>query len=214
MNIVMLGVPGAGKGTQAKILSEKYEIPHISTGEILRENLKQETELGKKVKTYMDSGALVPDDLMVDLVADRLKRPDCVRGYILDGYPRTIPQAENLKKVLTGMGQTIDYAINIDVPDEAIIERMTGRRVCKDCGATYHVTSFTSKKDGICDQCGGKLIIRSDDEPETVVKRLEIYHEQTKPLINYYINEGSLVHVDGNREIDEVYTDIFKALGE
>ncbi|MFR3530982.1 MAG: adenylate kinase, partial [Lachnospiraceae bacterium] len=172
MKIIMLGAPGAGKGTQAKKIAAKYDIPHISTGDIFRANIKNGTELGKKAKTYMDQGLLVPDELVVDLVVDRVNQEDCGKGYVLDGFPRTIPQAEALDKALSGMGQKLDYAIDVDVPDENIIRRMSGRRACVGCGATYHLEYAPTKKEGICDACGGELILRDDDKPETVKKRL------------------------------------------
>ena len=183
MKIIMLGAPGAGKGTQAKKLSEKYGIPHISTGDIFRANIKNNTELGQKAKGYMDAGQLVPDELVVDLVVDRIKEKDCFKGFILDGFPRTIPQAEALDYALNNQNEKIDYAINVDVPDENIINRMGGRRACVGCGATYHVVNMPPKKEGICDHCGEKLVLREDDKPETVKKRLQVYHDQTKPLI-------------------------------
>ncbi|MDO5146154.1 MAG: adenylate kinase [Eubacteriales bacterium] len=213
MKIVMLGAPGAGKGTQAKMLSEKYGIPHISTGDIFRMNIKNNTELGKKAKGYMDAGQLVPDELVVDLVVDRIKAKDCMQGFILDGFPRTIPQAEALDYALNNQNEKIDYAINVDVPDEHIVERMSGRRACSDCGATYHVVTIPSKKEGICDVCGGTLVLREDDKPETVKKRLEVYHEQTKPLIDYYNKKENLLKVDGTQGIQVVFEEITKVLG-
>ncbi len=214
MKIIMLGAPGAGKGTQAKKIADKYGIPHISTGDIFRANIKNGTELGKKAKAYMDQGALVPDELVVDLVADRVKQPDCEKGYVLDGFPRTIPQAESLDKVLASMGQKIDYAINVEVPDENIVRRMSGRRACVGCGATYHIVYAPTKAEGICDRCGEKLILRDDDKPETVTKRLSVYHEQTQPLIEYYGKQGSLKEVDGTMDMEDVFADICKILGE
>ena len=184
MKVVMLGAPGAGKGTQAKKIAAKYNIPHISTGDIFRANIKNGTELGKKAKTYMDQGLLVPDELVVDLVVDRVNQEDCADGYVLDGFPRTIPQAEALTKALASQGQKLDYAIDVDVPDENIVRRMSGRRACVGCGATYHLEYAPTKKEGICDVCGGELILRDDDKPETVEKRLGVYHEQTQPLID------------------------------
>ena len=175
MKIIMLGAPGAGKGTQAKKIAAKYDIPHISTGDIFRANIKNGTELGKKAKTYMDQGLLVPDELVVDLVVDRVNQEDCGNGYVLDGFPRTIPQAEALDKALSGMGQKLDYAIDVDVPDENIIRRMSGRRACVGCGATYHLEYAPTKKEGICDACGGELVLRDDDKPETV-KKLSLIH--------------------------------------
>ena len=213
MKIIMLGAPGAGKGTQAKKIAAKYNIPHISTGDIFRANIKNGTELGKKAKTYMDQGLLVPDDLVVDLVVDRVCQDDGERGYVLDGFPRTIPQAEALTKALADMGQKVDYAIDVDVPDENIVRRMSGRRACVGCGATYHVVYAPTKKEGICDTCGGELILRDDDKPETVQKRLNVYHEQTQPLIDYYTEAGILKTVDGTVDIDDVFQSIVDILG-
>ena len=213
MKIIMLGAPGAGKGTQAKKLSEKYGIPHISTGDIFRANIKNGTELGKKAKTYMDQGLLVPDELVVDLVVDRVNQDDCVNGYVLDGFPRTIPQAEALDKALKELGQKIDYAINVEVPDENIVHRMGGRRACIGCGATYHVEFNAPKVEDVCDTCGGELVLRDDDKPETVQKRLSVYHAQTQPLIDYYKKANVLVEVDGTQDINVVFQDIVKILG-
>lgn len=214
MKIIMLGAPGAGKGTQAKKIAEKYKIPHISTGDIFRANIKNGTELGNKAKTYMDQGLLVPDELVVDLVVDRVKQDDCVNGYVLDGFPRTIPQAEALDAALNAIGETIDYAINVEVPDENIIRRMSGRRACVGCGATYHLVHIPSKTEGICDTCGNELILRDDDKPETVEKRLNVYHDQTQPLIDYYTNKNVLVEVDGTVDMADVFAAIVKILGE
>ncbi|MDO4553606.1 MAG: adenylate kinase [Lachnospiraceae bacterium] len=214
MKIIMLGAPGAGKGTQAKMIAEKYEIPHISTGDIFRANIKNNTELGKKAKAYMDAGQLVPDELTVALVLDRIKKADCVKGYILDGFPRTIPQADALDSALNDRGEKIEYAINVDVPDEHIIKRMSGRRACSDCGATYHVVYNPTKEEGVCDACHGSLVLRDDDKPETVKKRLEVYHEQTKPLIDHYGAKNVLHTVDGTLDIDVVFAEINKFLGE
>ena len=213
MKIIMLGAPGAGKGTQAKKIAEKYAIPHISTGDIFRANIKNGTELGQKAKGYMDQGLLVPDELVVDLVADRVKQGDCKNGYVLDGFPRTIPQAEALDHALAEMGEKMDYAINVEVPDENIVNRMSGRRACVDCGATYHNVYAPTKEDGVCDKCGGSLILRDDDKPETVKKRLGVYHDQTQPLIDYYTNAGILKEVDGTIEIEDVFGEIVKILG-
>ena len=213
MKIIMLGAPGAGKGTQAKKIAEKYGIPHISTGDIFRANIKNGTELGKKAKTYMDQGLLVPDELVVDLVVDRVNQDDCANGYVLDGFPRTIPQAEALDKALSEMGQKMDYAINVEVPDDNIVNRMSGRRACVDCGATYHIVYAPTKEEGICDKCGGELILRDDDKPETVTNRLNVYHEQTKPLIDYYEKQGIVHTIDGTQTMDEVFSDIRKILG-
>lgn len=213
MKIIMLGAPGAGKGTQAKKIAAKYGIPHISTGDIFRANIKNGTELGKKAKTYMDQGLLVPDELVVDLVVDRVNQDDCKNGYVLDGFPRTIPQAEALTEALAKMGQKVDYAIDVDVPDENIVRRMGGRRACVGCGATYHVEYAPTKKEGICDVCGGELILRDDDKPETVQKRLNVYHEQTQPLIDYYTKAGILKTVDGTVDINDVFQAIVDILG-
>lgn len=214
MKIIMLGAPGAGKGTQAKQIAEKYTIPHISTGDIFRANIKAETELGKKAKKYMDEGLLVPDELVMDLVVDRLQQDDCEKGYVLDGFPRTIVQAEGLDKELAKLGQKMDYAIDVEVPDENIVNRMSGRRACVGCGATYHIQYAAPAKEGICDKCGGELILRQDDAPETVKKRLGVYHDQTQPLIRYYDQEGILVKVDGTKDIEDVFADIVKVLEE
>ena len=210
----MLGAPGAGKGTQAKKIAAKYSIPHISTGDIFRANIKNNTELGQKAKTYMDKGELVPDELVVDLIMDRFKEADCANGYVLDGFPRTIPQAEALDKALAAQGQKMDYAIDVDVPDENIVQRMGGRRACVGCGATYHLVYAAPKKEGICDTCGGELILRDDDKPETVQKRLGVYHEQTQPLIDYYTKAGILKEVDGTVDMEEVFQNIVQILGE
>ena len=212
MKIIMLGAPGAGKGTQAKKIAAKYKIPHISTGDIFRANIKNGTELGNKAKTYMDQGLLVPDELVVDLVVDRVVQEDCKNGYVLDGFPRTIPQAEALDSALMNMNQKIDYAINIEVPDQNIVDRMSGRRACLSCGATYHIVNIPTKVEGICDVCGGNTVLRDDDKPETVIKRLRVYHEQTQPLIEYYIDQGILVEVDGTMEMTDVFSAIEKIL--
>ena len=213
MKIIMLGAPGAGKGTQAKKIAAKYGIPHISTGDIFRANIKNGTELGKKAKTYMDQGLLVPDELVVDLVVDRVNQDDCTNGYVLDGFPRTIPQAEALTEALEKMGQKVDFAIDVNVPDENIVKRMGGRRACVTCGATYHMVYAPTKKEGICDTCGGELILRDDDKPETVQKRLNVYHDQTQPLIDYYTSQGILHTVDGTVDIDDVFRAITEFLG-
>ena len=214
MKNIMLGAPGAGKGTQAKKIAAKYDIPHISTGDIFRANIKNGTELGNKAKTYMDQGLLVPDELVVDLVVDRVKQEDCKNGYVLDGFPKTIPQAEALDKALAAIGEKMDYAIDVDVPDENIVHRMSGRRACVGCGATYHLEYAPTKTEGICDACGKELILRDDDKPETVKKRLGVYHEQTQPLIDYYTNAGILKTVDGTVDINDVFQTIVNILGE
>ena len=212
MKIIMLGAPGAGKGTQAKKLAAKYGIPHISTGDIFRANIKEGTELGSKAKGYMDQGLLVPDELVIDLVVDRLTWDDAKGGYVLDGFPRSIPQARALTDALAAKGESVDYAIDIEIPDQNIIERMGGRRACVGCGATYHIVNIPPKKEGICDNCGEKLILRDDDKPETVKKRLDVYHEQTQPLIEYYKNEGVLRSVDGTLSMDDCFAEIVKIL--
>ena len=210
MKIIMLGAPGAGKGTQAKKIAAKYDIPHISTGDIFRMNIKLGTELGTKAKTYMEQGLLVPDELVVDLVVDRLNQEDCKNGYVLDGFPRTIPQA----KALLAAKHKVDFAINVDVPDENIVRRMSGRRACIRCGATYHIEYNPPKVEDTCDHCGNNLVLRYDDTPETVLKRLGIYHEQTKPLTDYYTEIGILKTIDGTMGIDEVFQAIVEILGE
>ena len=214
MKIIMLGAPGAGKGPQAKMLAAKYDIPHISSGDIFRANIKNGTELGAKAKEYMDKGLLVPDELVVDLIMDRFKADDCKNGYILDGFPRTIPQAEALDKALTAVGESIDYAINVEVPDENIVNRMSGRRACVGCGATYHIKYSPTKVEGKCDTCNGDLIIRDDDKPETVLNRLNVYHEQTQPLIDYYSGKGVMREVDGTVDMQLVFDSIVAILGE
>ena len=214
MKIIMLGAPGAGKGTQAKKIAAKYNIPHISTGDIFRMNIKLGTELGIKAQTYMTQGLLVPDELVVDLVVDRLNQEDCKNGFVLDGFPRTIPQAEALRDALKEMNTAIDYAINVDVPDENIIRRMAGRRACIRCGATYHIEYNPPKVEDTCDHCENNLVLRYDDEPETVKKRLGVYHEQTKPLIDYYTNAGKIRIIDGTMDIEDVFAAIVTILGE
>ena len=213
MKLVRLGAPGAGKGTQAKRIAAKYQIPHISTGDIFRANIKAGTELGMKAKSYMDQGQLVPDEVTIGMLLDRISQDDCAGGYVLDGFPRTIPQAESLTKALASRGEKLDYAVNVDVPDENIVTRMSGRRACLGCGATYHIVYNAPKKEGICDVCGEKLVLRDDDKPETVQKRLAVYHDQTQPLIDYYKQEGILAEVDGTQDMDKVFQDIVKILG-
>lgn len=213
MKLIMLGAPGAGKGTQAKKISAKYGIPHISTGDIFRANIKGGTELGMKAKAFMDQGQLVPDEITIGMLLDRIKEDDCQKGYVLDGFPRTIPQAESLTKALTELGDKIDWAVNVDVPDENIISRMSGRRACLGCGQTYHIVYNAPSQKGICDVCGQELVLRDDDKPETVQKRLEVYHKQTQPLIDYYRGAGVLAEVDGTKDLEEVFQDIVKILG-
>ncbi len=213
MKIIMLGAPGAGKGTQAKRIAKKYEIPHISTGDIFRANIKNGTELGQKAKQYMDQGLLVPDELTCDLVMDRIQQDDCKNGFVLDGFPRTIPQAEALDEALKKIGQSMDYAIDVDVPDDHIVNRMGGRRACLGCGATYHIEFNPTKAEGICDACGAQTVLRDDDKPETVQKRLGVYHDQTQPLIEYYQKQGILKSVDGTQPMDAVFDAITGILG-
>lgn len=212
MKIIMLGAPGAGKGTQAKMIADKYGIPHISTGDIFRMNIKNGTQLGMEAKQYMDKGLLVPDELTVKILLDRVAQDDCKNGYVLDGFPRTIPQAEVLDEALTKLGDHIDYAIDVDVPDENIVRRMGGRRACISCGATYHIEHVPPKKEGICDICGQELILRDDDKPETVQNRLSVYHEQTQPLIDFYQAKGVLRTVDGTADMKDVFEAIVAIL--
>lgn len=214
MKIVMLGAPGAGKGTQAKKIADKYGIPHISTGDIFRANIKEGTELGMKAKAFMDKGLLVPDEITIGMLMDRIHQDDCKNGYVLDGFPRTIPQAESLTKALAEGGEAIDYAVNVDVPDQSIIDRMAGRRACLSCGSTYHIVYAPAKKEGICDRCGAALVLRDDDKPETVKKRLTVYHDQTQPLIDYYEKAGVLKTVDGTQAMDQVFAAIAAILGD
>ena len=213
MKIIMLGAPGAGKGTQAKMIADKYKVPHVSTGDIFRANIKNGTELGKEAKQYMDKGLLVPDELTVKILLDRVAQADCENGYVLDGFPRTIPQAEVLDKALTELGDKIDYAIDVNVPDENIIKRMSGRRACLACGATYHIEHIQPKKEGVCDRCGEALVLRDDDKEETVKNRLNVYHEQTQPLIEYYTGKGILKEVDGTVPMHQVFEAITDILG-
>ena len=209
MNLILLGAPGAGKGTQAELLMEKLSIPGISTGNMLREAIKNGTELGKKVKSYMDGGLLVPDELIMGIVAERVAQPDCANGFMLDGVPRTLAQAEALDVA----GVRIDHVVSIEIEDSVIEGRMTGRRVCSACGASYHVVANPPKTEGVCDSCGGELIIRKDDAPETVRKRLEVYHAQTEILMDYYGKQGKLRHIEGNQSIEGANEDILKAIG-
>ena len=209
MNLILLGAPGAGKGTQAELLMEKLSIPGISTGNMLREAIKNGTELGKKVKSYMDGGLLVPDELIMGIVAERVAQPDCANGFMLDGVPRTLAQAE----ALDAAGVRIDHVVSIEIDDSVIEGRMTGRRVCSACGASYHVVANPPKAEGVCDSCGGELIIRKDDAPETVRKRLEVYHAQTEVLMDYYGKQGKVRHIKGDQSIEGANEDILKAIG-
>jgi len=213
MRLILLGPPGAGKGTQAANIVDKYQLPHISTGDIFRANIKQGTDLGKRAKGFMDKGELVPDSLVVELVEDRLQQDDTKVGFMLDGFPRTLPQAEALDSVLTNMGSTLNYVVNIVVDPSVLVERAVGRRICRDCGATYHISFNPSKEDGICDKCSGELYQRSDDNEETVSNRISIYTNETAPLVEYYKSSGKLVIIDGLQDIDKVFADIQEALG-
>ena len=209
MNLILLGAPGAGKGTQAELLMEKLSIPGVSTGNMLREAIANGTELGKKVKSYMDGGLLVPDELIMGIVAERVAQPDCANGFILDGVPRTLAQAE----ALDAAGVRIDHVISIEIDDAVIEGRMTGRRVCSACGGSFHIVANPPKTEGVCDLCGGELVIRKDDAPETVRKRLEVYHAQTEVLMDYYAKQGKIRHIEGNQSIEGANEDILKAIG-
>jgi len=213
MRLILLGPPGAGKGTQAANIVEQYQLPHISTGDIFRANIKQGTDLGKRAKEFMDKGELVPDTLVVELVEDRLQKDDTKIGFMLDGFPRTLPQAEALDSVLANMGSTLNYVVNIVVDPSVLVERAVGRRICRDCGATYHIKFNPSKEENVCDKCSGELYQRSDDNEETVSNRIAVYTNETAPLVEYYTKAGKLVSIDGLQDIDKVFADIQKALG-
>ena len=206
MNIILLGAPGAGKGTQAAVLAEHYNIPTISTGNIIREALKNGTEIGMKAKSFMDAGQLVPDEVVIGIVKERLAEDDCKNGFILDGFPRTIPQAEALDK----MGVNIEYVVDIEVSDERIINRLSGRRVCEECGRPYHLVNLKPKQEGVCDACGGTLVQRKDDHIDTIKNRLEIYHKETEPLVEYYKNQGKLQTVHGSDKVEDTMADMMK----
>lgn len=212
MQIVLFGPPGAGKGTQAKYISEAYNIPHISTGDILRENVREDTPLGKKAKTFMDRGALVPDEILIDIIKDRLQKPDTKKGFLLDGFPRTLKQAEALDPILDDINKKLDAVVNVDVGAGELVRRLSGRRTCRSCQASYHVKSNPPKADGICDECGGELYQRADDTEAAIKNRIGVYQRQTQPLIDYYRRKGLLADIDGEREIDEVRSDIMRAL--
>ena len=214
MKLVLLGPPGAGKGTQAANIVAKYNMPHISTGDIFRKNLKEGTKLGLKAKEYMDKGELVPDSLVVEIVIDRLSEDDAVNGYLLDGFPRTIFQAEALNEYLSSNNENLDYVFNVKVDPEVLIERAVGRRICKNCGTTYHVKFNPTKVEGICNECGGVLYQRSDDNEETVSNRIKVYMDETSPLIDYYDKKKLLVNIDGQKEISQVFTEVVRILGE
>lgn len=214
LRTILLGPPGAGKGTQAVKIVEKYKIPHISTGDIFRENIKKGTELGKKAQDYMNKGELVPDDLVIEIATTRLLDEDCKDGFLLDGFPRTVYQAEKLDEFLKAHGQKLDVVIDLQVEEKELITRLTGRRVCKQCGASYHVVNIPPTKEGICDTCGGELFQRPDDTVETVKNRIDVYNQQTMPLVDYYDNAGNIVHIDGAKELDQTFAEIVRALGE
>lgn len=213
MNLVLLGPPGAGKGTQATKIAEKYNIPHISTGDIFRKNVKEGTPLGKKAQEYMSKGELVPDDLVIELVEDRLTEDDCKGGFLLDGFPRTVYQAEKFDVYLKEKKSAIDKVLDIDVEKDILIDRMIGRRVCKNCGATYHVKNMPPKKEGVCDVCAGEIYQRADDTLETVTNRLQVYLEQTSPLIDYYEKAGNIAHINGAGALDKVFSEVVEVLG-
>ncbi|MDZ5474243.1 adenylate kinase [Bacillus sp. 31A1R] len=213
MNLVLMGLPGAGKGTQAERIVEKYGIPHISTGDMFRAAMKEGTELGLKAKSFMDQGALVPDEVTIGIVRERLSKDDCQKGFLLDGFPRTVPQAEALDNLLNDLNKKIDYVINIDVDQEILMERLTGRRICKDCGSTYHLVFNPPTKEGVCDRCGGELYQRADDNAETVQNRLNVNIEQSKPLLGFYETKGSLRNINGQQDINKVFADIEILLG-
>lgn len=213
LNLILMGLPGAGKGTQAEKISEKYNIPHISTGDMFRLAIKEGTDLGKKAKEFMDQGDLVPDEVTIGIVDERLRMADCQNGFLLDGFPRTIAQAEALQSLLANMDEGIDYVLHIDVPEEQLVKRLTGRRICPTCGATYHVMYNPPKEEGLCDKDGTELIQREDDTPETVKTRLNVNMEQTKPLLDFYRDKGYLVSINGNKDIDVVFQDIQVRIG-
>ncbi|WP_163102764.1 adenylate kinase [Peribacillus alkalitolerans] len=213
MNLVLMGLPGAGKGTQAEKIVEKYNIPHISTGDMFRAAIKDGTELGLQAKSFMDQGALVPDEVTIGIVRERLAKPDCKNGFLLDGFPRTVAQAEALENMLSGLERPIDFVIHVDVDQSILMERLTGRRICKDCGATYHLVFNPPAKDGVCDRCGGELYQRADDNEETVQNRLEVNMKQTQPLLSFYEDKGYLRKINGQQDINIVFTDIEELLG-
>jgi adenylate kinase len=213
MNLMVFGAPGAGKGTQAKFLIEKYSIPQISTGDILRAAIAEKTEMGLEAKKFMDEGKLVPDSTIIGIIKDRLAKYDCKKGFILDGYPRTLPQAEALKELMSDMGIKLDKVISLNVPDELIVGRITGRRVCGECGASFHVKFSPAKTENTCDYCSGNLIIRKDDNAQTVKSRLEAYHTQTAPLIEFYSDMGVMLNLDGTKEVLQVKKEMLKAIG-
>lgn len=214
MNVILLGPPGAGKGTQAARIVEKYGVPHISTGDIFRANIKAGTELGKRAQEYMNRGELVPDELVVEIATDRLAADDCKEGFLLDGFPRTVFQAEKLDEFLASKGRKIEHVLNIEVGRDDLMARLTGRRVCKSCGASFHVVNIPPKQEGICDNCGAELVQRADDNEETASNRIEVYNRETKPLIDYYEKAGNIVNIDGGKAAEEVFAAIADRLGE
>jgi adenylate kinase len=213
MNLVLMGLPGAGKGTQAERIVDKYGIPHISTGDMFRAAIKEGTELGLKAKSFMDKGELVPDEVTIGIVRERLAKDDCKKGFLLDGFPRTVPQAEALEELLKELNRNIDYVINIDVNKDILMERLTGRRICKNCGSTYHLVFNPPREEGVCDKCGGELYQRADDNPETVENRLEVNIKQQQPLLDFYDKKGYLRNINGQQDIDQVFSDIQDLLG-
>jgi adenylate kinase len=213
MNLVLMGLPGAGKGTQAERIVDKYGIPHISTGDMFRAAIKEGTELGLKAKSFMDKGELVPDEVTIGIVRERLAKDDCKKGFLLDGFPRTVPQAEALEELLKELDRKIDYVINIDVNKDILMERLTGRRICKNCGSTYHLVFNPPREEGVCDKCGGELYQRADDNPETVENRLEVNIKQQQPLLDFYEKKGYLRNINGQQDIDQVFSDIQDLLG-
>ena len=214
MNVILLGPPGAGKGTQAARIVEKYGVPHISTGDIFRANIKAGTELGKRAQEYMNRGELVPDELVVEIATDRLAADDCKEGFLLDGFPRTVFQAEKLDEFMASKGRKIEHVLNIEVGRDDLMARLTGRRVCKSCGASFHVVNIPPKQEGICDNCGAELVQRADDNEETASNRIEVYNRETKPLIDYYEKAGNIVNIDGGKAAEEVFAAIADRLGE
>ena len=213
VDLVLMGLPGAGKGTQAEMIVDKYGIPHISTGDMFRAAIKEGTELGKKAKQFMDEGQLVPDEVTIGIVRERLAKPDCQKGFLLDGFPRTVPQAEALDEILKDMKRNIDYVIHIDVDRDILMERLTGRRICRDCGATYHLVFNPPKQANVCDKCNGELYQRDDDNEETVANRLEVNINQQQPLLDYYEKKGVLKTIDGSRKIEEVFQEVDTLIG-
>ncbi|MTH55107.1 adenylate kinase [Bacillus mangrovi] len=213
MNLVLMGLPGAGKGTQAEQITEEYHIPHISTGDMFRAAMKDETELGLQAKSFIDKGELVPDEVTIGIVRERLGKADCEKGFLLDGFPRTVAQAEALESILSDLGKKLDHVISINVDKSILMERLTGRRICKNCGATYHLVFNPPAEEGVCDKCGGELYQRADDNEETVSNRLEVNVKQSKPLLDFYSHKGYVREIDGQQDINKVFADIKNLLG-